>query len=288
MVFLRLEKLNVSSTQEVVEQEEVQDDAAFTAGFAEARGDEPPAEVVTEEVQEQQEEPPVVEEQVQNLIAGLTEAQIKDLFIKAGEVDGLKDRIEKLYGKHGEVNRTLQQLQSREQGEAVEITAEDVADIAAEYPELADLQLKALQKIAGKLRTGGATQQPQVDIEALRNEIRSEVVSESDRKLEERLIRLKHRDFTETVQSQDFTLWMQNNLKPEEQQQLVSSTDADYIIDQLDAFKSWRDQSAKQNKQKQNRLEAAITPKGNTNGPSTINDDDAFASGFNSIRASRL
>ena len=53
MVFLRLEKLKVSSTQEVVEQEEVQDDAAFTAGFAEARGDEPPAEVVQEETIEQ-------------------------------------------------------------------------------------------------------------------------------------------------------------------------------------------------------------------------------------------
>lgn len=281
----------MSATEEVVAQGVEADEAAFAAGFSETRGDEPPVEPVVEpEVAKTEEpapenDPPVVEEQQpQNLIAGLTEEQVKDLLIKAGEVDSLRSQVDKLFGKHGEVNRTLQQLQARtEAGAPVEITEEDLADFAEEYPELAQSQLKLLQKFASKLHgTGPAAAQPQVDVEALSSGIRDELRTE----FEERLIKRAHRDFVDVVQSQDFNLWMTSQLNEEERTTLVASKDADLIIDRLDQFKAWQEAAAKQIKQKQKRLESAVTPRGDSTPlPTSQSEEDAFANAFKAVRA---
>lgn len=277
----------MSATEEVVAQDVVVDEAAFAAGFAEARGDEPPAEtVVAAEEPAAEDTPPAAEEpQPQNLIAGLTEEQVKDLLIKAGEVDSLRSQVDKLFGKHGEVNRTLQQLQARaEAGGPVEITEEDMAELAEDYPELAEKQLKVWQRVLAK-HPGTASAAPQVDVEALSTGIRDELRTE----FEERLIKHAHRDFVDVVQSQDFNLWMTSQLNEADRNTLVASKDADLIIDRLDQFKSWQEAAAKQAKQKQKRLEGAVTPRGDSSPlPTTQSEEEAFAAGFNSVRAGRL
>lgn len=282
-----------ATEQEVVENAVVDaDDAAFAAGFAEARGDEPPAEAapsdVTEPVAEEApaENLPEAEAKAETLIAGLTESQLKELLIKAGEVDSLKLQIEKSFGKVGELNRTLQQLQARtEAGEPVELTEEDVADLANDFPELAQAQLNVLRKFASKMRGTGTAAQPAIDLDGLRQQVKQEVTAEYDRKLEERLLNFRHPGWVQEVQSQDFMLWGQNQLGQDEFQQLIQSTDADFISSKLDAFKLWKDNAVKQTKQKQRRLESAITPRGDsTSPPTTQSEEDAFIRAFKAAR----
>ena len=116
-------------TEEVVEQqqeviEQAQDDSGFAAGFAEVRGEEPPVsepvveeQASSEEVQKQAEAPAAETQQddtpEQNLIAGLTDEQLRGVLAKANMVDDLVLRIEKTHGKIGELNRTIQNLQQK-------------------------------------------------------------------------------------------------------------------------------------------------------------------------------
>ena len=79
---------------EVVEQDE---DQALAAGFAEARGEEPPViePVVVEEAAPAAETPPQEEppEEPQVVFAGLTEDQLRSAILKANEVDSLKELL---------------------------------------------------------------------------------------------------------------------------------------------------------------------------------------------------
>lgn len=93
--------------------------------------------------------------------AQLTEAQVQDLLSKATAIDEIradtKKKLDSAFGTIGNLKQVIDRLQTETQsGKPVELTAADVAEISADYPELGESTLKVLQRLAGKLKGTGA------------------------------------------------------------------------------------------------------------------------------------
>lgn len=102
----------------------------------------------------------------------------------AAEVDSIKATLGKMpdqiYGTFGRtLDRRLAEIQqATPQGAAVQIEADDFAELKAQYPELADLTLKGLNNALGKMKgTGGNATDPKAFDEKAR-EIRSGITGE--------------------------------------------------------------------------------------------------------------
>lgn len=273
----------VQAQEQEVQTETAADDGAFMAGFAEARGDEPPTQ--PEPKPETTPEPEAVQEPVaeaepveEPVFAGLTESQLKAALAKVQEFDELKANIRRLDGRYGEFNARLQQVMTQPQGK-VEITAEMFEDLNRDFPEFAESLVKGLSK----LPIGGSVQAAApVDLTPLREEVTSDL-DQWKRDYELKLLAMRHRDWRDLRETDDFKIW-EGTLPAEEREKLNTSWDALYVADRFDEFKAWRDKAQTNKQQKTKRLEAATTPRGAATGPSQINDEDAFMAGFKNVR----
>lgn len=268
-------------TEEVLEQQEntQEDDAAFDAGFAEARGEELPtqpepekrAEESTAPVEaEQPAQEPVVEEP---LYAGMTESQLKAALAKVGEVDEVKQQVRQAFGKLGELNQKLMAAQTA----TAKLSPGQLKRMTEEFPEIA----KILEEDLSSLSIGG---QQTFDPSPLQSEFKTQL-EKIKAEQEVKLLTMAHRDWREATSSDDFKVWAQT-LPQDERQKLNDSWDALYLSDKITEFKSWKEKAqTSTQQQKQNRLAAAVTPTGVPKAtPTTINDDDAFMAGFRSVR----
>lgn len=290
--------LNEETPNEVPEvSEEIEDDSAFLAGFAEAHGDEPPtpaetpkseepapapapaAEVPTETPPaETPEEEPVVFE-------GLTRKQLLDAIGKANQVESIRteseNRIRQLFGKIGEVNAVIQELKASQQsarGMAFDPTK--LSNLSEIFPEVAEVLAKDLAGMVSPA-TGGADP---AEVEKLLSDLVPKVEQNVERRIELRFIRRDHADFDDVVKSQEFHFWKDNVLDKELAAKLEESWDSSFVSPRLTEFKEWKAKAAQARKDKQNRLEDAITPSGTRRIEAPPDDESAFLSGFNSVR----
>lgn len=102
------------------------------------------------------ETPPVEEE-----LAKISAKQFQELVSKASTVDEIRSAVEKLrgdaFGKLGGLERTIRQLQDgTAAGEPIVVSAEDLAEVNAEYPDMGKTLAKDLTKILSKLKGTGA------------------------------------------------------------------------------------------------------------------------------------
>jgi len=271
----------MSQENQEVEVTTVNDDAAFDAGLAMARGDESPTidePKVEEPVAETTEAAPEpVAEVPQPVFAGLTEDQLKAQLAKAGEVDELKNQIRQIYGKMGEYNGKLNQLS---QGSARKLTAETFSRLKeAGYDDLAE---KLAEDLSNVQLGGGQAEVQQVDLTPIHTQIK-----QMQEQQEMKLLTMRHRSWQQDVNSDDFRLWSQT-LSAEDRQLLNDSWDAMALGDKLDDYKAWRERAAQaqpSKQQKQQRLEAAVTPAGVPSAAkAAIDDDEAFYAGLKSVR----
>ena len=120
-------------------------------------------------VEEPTENPPPVETPVEAaadpvVAPAVSDAQLKDLLAKVGTVDELKLAIDKLrgdaFGKVGGLERTLKQIQDATPiGQPIEVKAEDLKGIEAEFPglNLAPALAKDLTAVLSKMKGTGST-----------------------------------------------------------------------------------------------------------------------------------
>lgn len=304
---MTVEQVEPQPIQEVTEEQQASHEvAAFAEAFAKTRGEEIPQEAApepqaapdqSEDPTEATTEPPPAKgasEEEPHVIPGLglTEEELKAAILKANEVDSVKAHTEKAFGKIGEVFKKLQALEQRNQampsGGQVKLTSESFKRMHTQWPEMAadlaqDLN-EALVNVNGSV-LAAAFDPSEVE------RIVAERVSETEKKLnqavERRLLTRSHPDWEEVVTSSDFALWKQNVLKEEERATLNTSWDADFIGKKIDKFLSWKDKSQQSRTNKQKRLEAAIQPTGGVVPTSTLSEEDAFVSSFNSARGLR-
>lgn len=264
-----------------------QQEADFSSGYSEARGETPatPTPVREESTPEVKDVANIeVAEEPAKVLAGLTEAQIKELFDK---VPGLETRVNtelsKVYGKFGEVQRNLQNIQ---QGQSTrKFDAAGLKRMNQEFPEIAQMLAEDLTDIFGAPVTQEAKPEvieaPVVNVEDRINA----AVTQVRETTEKRLLTVLHNDWQTVAQEPGFKQWL-GTLPETDQKKYIESDDAIVAADAFTKYKSWKQTSQKSTVKKKERLEQAITPSGSgAPPPSTLDDEAAFAAGFNSVRS---
>lgn len=247
------------AVEQVVSPEAQAADDAFLAGFDTARsGGE----------SEPEPEPP-------KLIAGFTEEQVKDLLTKAAEVDKLKERESKLFGTIGSLKQSIEAIKSQPQAQPAQAVKLNGAlkRLSAEFPEMAAMLSEDLNEaLQGTAGAGG------VD-----NTLLDSRLEQTSKAMELKLLSMAHRGWEKDVQTPEFAQW-KGTLSPEELQIVNDSWDAVSVSAVLDKFKEWKSAATQTKQVRQNRLEAAITPRGNKAPTPVMSENDAFLAGFKSVR----
>lgn len=285
------------TTEEAANAEAVAAEEAFEAGFTgkplkdagPANPEVPDTTTETETETGSEDQPPADPPAV---LAGLSEDQIKVLLAKASEVDSLKEELtttrDKLFGRFGELNRTIQQLQDAKPDQqpaataaGTRITADKLKRLSEEYPEIAEILAEDLSDVL----SAPAPQEP-VDIDARLKSHADEVSHTVNERLADQMMTYLRRDWREVIASPEFALYRSQEMKPEDGEQFDTSWDPFYIDGEIKKFDEWK---GKQNKQaeKTSRLENAVQPRGTTtdHAPS---DTDAFEAGFRAVRGVNL
>lgn len=258
----------------VVTQTAEQDAAAFDGGFDDVA---PAATPAADEPKMTQ----ISEDEYRKLLDGVA---------RIDEIEGaLEKQFGTAFGKIGGIERVLDQLKSSAPaGGKIELSKEVVADLAAEFPEMAELQYKTLQKLVDVLNTRtpapevGAAQPsaPVVDEAAIEKRVRRAIAEETLDTFDE--------NWRETIGLPDdagkipdtpFRQWLKK--QPTEYANRVASTySATVLTDALSKFK------AAQVKAQGRRevLDAAVevTGSGGQAPDARSTDDDEFNEGFKS------
>lgn len=279
--------------------------AAFESAFASTRGDNTAAPhrdaAKKDKAAEQQADAPVTDavEEAQNALAGLSDTQMKDLLSRVPEIErNVQSQLQKITGKMGEFNRTIQELRQMQasgrpadQSAARQIASDMLTRTRSVFPEMADAIAEDLNKIfaAPVQQKDDATKQPQgltqEQVAQFTQARISEATGQMQRQYELKLLTLQHPDWQKVASTPDFRLWA-DTLPAEDKDKLFGSEDAVYVSEKLGAYKAFRkqqtDKSATRTEQSRRRLEQAVTPtSGATQSRAPAQtEEDAFLAGF--------
>lgn len=264
------------------------EEAAMLAGYDDEPGDAPAAaaEQGSEEPPSQAaqpNEPPPGEE-------GITSPEqppAVDLPKLLAEIEGLrafKDQVEarmgQVFGKFGEVQRTIQQLQQARSSGGLKL--EGLKRTAEEFPEMAKFLQEDLAEAFAGFTGSPATAPTSEEFGALLAPRLEEALSEVDKRVERRLLKREHADWEQVVASKDFADWKSGVLPPQEAAALDDSWDADFIGERLKAFKTWKAAKDARLQDRRKVLEDAIVPNPNrreTN-RTEASEEEALLDGF--------
>jgi len=304
--------------QETTAEQQADDDAALEAGFHLARGEEPPAEATASETDGKTETDTTAasgteagddasgtetETQAgtegapgqasQQLLAGLTEDQIKDLFAKVPNLESrlaaYDAEIRKVHGKFGEINSKLQQAGVRKIGK--------LSRLSEEFPEIAEMLAADLSDILTGGSGGLSPEQSQAaeaaaadrgktDEGAITEEKVQARINAAVSAVEEKLLTVMHADWKQVAASPEFMAWL-TKLPKDDHDRYRYSDDAVVAAEAFTKFKESRKSQKQPSARRQERLAQAIAPKGEGAAPVTQDDDAAFELGFKSIRGKR-
>ena len=223
-----------------------------------------PEAVIEEPVVELPKEEASIEETTEEV--PLTVNDLKAM-IEAERTETQKLR-DKLFGKVGELQQRIDNARAASTG----LSPKARERLQVDFPELAEM-----------LFDGEVEPEPEPEPEPT-YEAPAYVptpdtkVDDVEKKLERRILTLQHKDWEQVVVSPEFATWRATKLSPEEALELDESWDADFISGKIAEFKSFKEAQTKQdvkNKEKQDRLNAAITPRGTPRANnSNLGDDD--------------
>lgn len=214
-------------------------------------------------------------------------AQVTELRSQSGN----DQAVRKLYGEIGNINRTLKQLQSANNNTApaddeLAAAVKAIDDQAKEFPEILGDVAKAMKVIHARVLQNKQDPGPELETETAGQP--AEEVPQDGYTPEQRLaiksLDEVHADRFDVMKTQDYKAWFSS--LPAGTQTTVSNTWNPVVVAQhFTDFKAWQNSR----KAKQDRLSAAVTPKGGAQrpGPSTISDEEAAWRGYNK-RGSRL
>lgn len=294
------------------------------AGFNKVRGDEPPAEdppKQTETIEQAQPEAKTEEakepeaktdttkdsddakesEEAEKATAadedpivpgiGLKASEVKNLLAKAASFDpaAIEEKLSsKMFGKFGEVQRSINELKANPAGQPLKLTTEKLKRLHAEYPEMAAILAEDLSEVL--TAPAGTFTKDEVD------RIVSEKLTEKSAEVELKLLTIAHPDWYENRHSPDFSIWL-STLPQNVSEAVQSSQDSTFLAKAFTGFKAWKgaaqeakraadEAAAAAAKQKtEKRLEGGITPKGvTTPAPPLPTASSAMQAGFKKVR----
>jgi len=276
----------VEATKEQIEQSSQND---MEAGFNEIRGIESPTETAPPETQETEKEVEKEAEQVEVQPAepakpDPAEERYQSILAKHQEFENrVIAENRKLYGRLGELNGALKQMQSNKP----KVTAAALKRLGADYPELAEQLAEDLSEILGGAETPQGEAKPpqmtQAEMEARVSERLAQTRAHLQEEMQKDVLSVYHKDWEKTLQTDDFKKWW--FALPEDKRAYYDSPKAAFAAEALTAYKATKEKVQKTATKTKERLEAAVVPKGaGSSKPPTLTDDDAFDSGFKAVR----
>lgn len=280
---------------EVVEQTETKEEetgaAALAAGFDPAT---PPV-VTTEAPAEPVAEQPVPEEYVQ-----ITKKDLDRLIAAADKTEAHAAQFDKVFGTVGNMQQVVNRLQAATPaGEAVEASEEDIAELAADFPDLAGQIRTTLNRVLKRVNAKGTGEEPatlkaptaDVDPDKLRP-----VVSAETHRLQLEELDDLHPGWRDIVGKPDeadkpFRKWMAT--QPQEYQDKINNTQSAAITSRaIDKFRAAEKaavkpaavQPARPAEARRAAIQAAVQPRGTGTkpGPHTPTPEENLNAGFNS------
>lgn len=211
---------------------------------------------------------------------GLSDDELRSLVAKMPELDAFKGQtaqeMQKLHGKLGEFNRTLQAMQqapSAANSDAAKAARQKLTD---EYPELAETILPLIVEGRSSVSQEQIGQLVKGQVDASMAEARQETAAF--------LLSQAHPDW-QTVRTTDaYKAWLPT-LKDEDRQEFLNTWDPGLVSTKLAEFKKWRDDSFSKTREKQTRLTQAIPPAGVPGrAGQKLPDSAGLSVGFNRVR----
>lgn len=288
-------------------EQEAAADAEFGAGFNQAHGEEEPSHAESRPAKEPAKvEPPKVEAKPEKPApaapakTAVVETPVQ--YAKAGEVEELRKQIatnhDKVFGTFGELRAAIKATAANPSGQTVKVTKDALKSLrAAGYDEIADLLGADLEGLAVANSQGSLDQ---VTFDKAVDEKVAKATSTLERATEKKLLTLAHPDWSACFHAEDFKVW-RATLPAAAQQVIDHGWDSMHLAGALADFKEWRakaetakaDLAAKATadaaaaeaaKERDKRLEGAITPEGGGAASGAPNEDDAFLNAFKNAR----
>lgn len=233
----------------------------------------------------------------------LTKTELEALRLNAGKVPELEKRIETAFGKFGPTQQALNELAATvkalqattPKGEAVELPADVVSELEAEYPDLAGGVKAALAKaLKGLIGTGKSDAdkdaRDKTRFEEWSLERAREDLNETHPEWQKIVGAVDVRKGEQPDETNTFRTWLKT--QTEDYQAKVNGTRNPYVISRaIDRFNAAQRASSKPQAQKlptqkvqlrRDRLQGSVQPKGLGAPPPAQREtvEDAFASGF--------
>ncbi len=269
---------------ETPEQIEAAEEAAFEAGF-EDRPETQPEELEKEKPEEKPEEK--VEEKSSEsqpeptLIAGLTEDEIREGIQNAGKIEELRKELRKSHDRvYGHIGQLVQErIDKISAALPATISPQAREKMVEEFPELAEIMFDSPEAVPGVATKALPPEPVPENVGQTIEEIVAKATDDQSKKFELRLLRQEHSDYKQIIETEGWKEFVKT-LSDFDQKQIETNYEFDFCSAKLTDFKKVRDEKQK----KQDRLNSAITPKGNNYAPSMSVDEEekAFQEGFNS------
>ena len=215
---------------------------------------------------------------------GFKRSELRRLLASASEVEALKQQVRKANGKIGELNGRLQTPGAAPAAAptppAAPALPPELQQFEQDFPEIAEY-VRALGPTSQQQPAAAPpteTQQPVATVSA------QPVSAELDPAvLELAVMDRMHKGWRDTVQSQDFNLWLTAQGE-EVQTSFAAAETADGLSAVLGQYGQWataRQASAAKSAKGQQRLANAVTPAGNAPKPQVApTEEDAFEAAF--------
>lgn len=251
-------------SEEVVDQTPVDQaaaEAAEQAAYDEARGIDPMPE---QETPAEATETPTAEMPPEETVS---QAQVRELMAQVAVIPELQKQLRDTNGKYGALKQTIEGLQkpaTTPESAAVDLD-ESLADLKAEFPELADLLKGSLTKVMSRPAAQSMSQEEMDRMVFDRLQVARDTEDRQRREKALEALTNEHPNWVADRQSPQFQAWLET-MAPRTQARILRSEDPDYVAERLDDFVSWRDaqttaSASTENQQKsRSRLESAITP----------------------------
>lgn len=259
---------NDAATDTADDHEDEQAAAEFAAGFAKQ-----PSPTETPGTDDKQgSASPAVE------YAQLTKAEVEELKARAALIDQIKAAQEQGFNKvFGHIGGLQRQLKGAAVGEKLEVSDAEIEEIQADFPALGKA-LRHIVKLQGLPSAAAGVDDERVEAVVTKR------VTAAEQRFEQRLLKRDHPDWEQVVATDGFKAYAAA-LPPDEQKQLATSWDADYISGHLSKFKASLKKPATPapasdpGSIRRSRMSAAVIPRGNGAGPAA-SDEDEFLAGF--------
>lgn len=217
--------------------------------------------------------------------AQIRKDEYQSLLAKVAEIDNIKNDYN---GKFGGLKQKLDSFTNERTGE-IDISDEDFAELAADYPEVADQTKAGLKRVLSKLKGAGAQQDPSLveriyqekftpELQKISADLQSKLKAQAEFHSNDRVMSRSHPDWLEVIRDkeyQDFVTKEKLDADP---------ASHDVLAAQITRFKAAKKPpEAIDNSARQKQLKQAVAPKSVGGHGAASDEEDAFDAGFRGI-----